>query len=37
LGGSGGSAGLRGFVVKSDEYAKAKAILAAMISAGASS
>jgi Bacterial conjugation TrbI-like protein len=33
---SDGSAGLRGFVVKSDKYAEAKAILAAMISAGAS-
>ena len=32
---SDGSAGLRGFVVKSDKYAEAKAILAAMISAGA--
>jgi hypothetical protein len=32
---SDGSAGLRGFVVKSDNYAEAKAILAAMISAGA--
>ena len=31
---SDGSAGLRGFVVKSDKYAEAKAILAAMISAG---
>ena len=30
-----GSAGLRGFVVKSDKYAEAKAILAAIISAGA--
>jgi type F conjugative transfer system protein TrbI len=32
---SDGSAGLRGFIVKSDKYAEAKAILAAMISAGA--
>jgi hypothetical protein len=32
---SDGSAGLRGFVVKSDKYAEAKAILAAMISTGA--
>lgn len=32
---SDGSAGLRGFTVKSDKYAEAKAILAAMISAGA--
>ena len=32
---SDGSAGLRGFVVKSDKYAEAKAILASMISAGA--
>jgi type F conjugative transfer system protein TrbI len=32
---SDGSAGLRGFVVKSDKYAEAKAILAAIISAGA--
>jgi Bacterial conjugation TrbI-like protein len=32
---SDGSAGLRGFFVKSDKYAEAKAILAAMISAGA--
>ena len=32
---SDGSAGLRGFVVKSDKYAEAEAILAAMISAGA--
>ena len=32
---SDGSAGLRGFVMKSDKYAEAKAILAAMISAGA--
>ena len=32
---SDGSAGLRGFVVKSDKYAEAKAMLAAMISAGA--
>jgi hypothetical protein len=31
---SDGSAGLRGFVVKSDKYAEAKAILAAIISAG---
>lgn len=30
-----GSAGLRGFMVQSDKYAEAKAILAAMISAGA--
>jgi hypothetical protein len=32
---SDGSAGLRGFFVKSDKYAEAKAILASMISAGA--
>jgi hypothetical protein len=32
---SDGSAGLRGFIVKSDKYAEAKAILASMISAGA--
>jgi hypothetical protein len=32
---SDGSAGLRGFVVKSDKYAEAKSILAAAISAGA--
>ena len=32
---SDGSAGLRGFIVKSDKYAEAKEILAAMISAGA--
>ena len=32
---SDGSAGLRGFVVKSDKYAEGKAILAAIISAGA--
>ena len=32
---SDGSAGLRGFIVRSDKYAEAKAILAAMISAGA--
>jgi hypothetical protein len=32
---SDGSAGLRGFFVKSDKYAEAKAILAAMISTGA--
>jgi hypothetical protein len=32
---SDGSAGLRGFLMKSDKYAEAKAILAAMISAGA--
>jgi hypothetical protein len=32
---SDGSAGLRGFVVKSDKYVEAKAILAAIISAGA--
>ena len=32
---SDGSAGLRGFSVKSDKYAEAKAILASMISAGA--
>ena len=33
---SDGSAGLRGFFVKSDKYAEAKAILSSMISAGAS-
>jgi hypothetical protein len=32
---SDGSAGLRGYFVKSDKYAEAKAILASMISAGA--
>jgi Bacterial conjugation TrbI-like protein len=32
---SDGSAGLRGFIVKSDKYVEAKAILASMISAGA--
>jgi hypothetical protein len=32
---SDGSAGLRGYLVKSDKYAEAKAILSSMISAGA--
>jgi hypothetical protein len=32
---SDGSAGLRGYLVKSDKYAEAKAILSCMISAGA--